>query len=52
MTDGLPGDEVHALVAKRLAALGIEGDEPIILMAHFLVFRRRSHFSCACPVRS
>ena len=33
---GLPGDEVRAHVEKRLESLGIEGDEPVTLVAHFL----------------
>ena len=36
LEDGQPGDEVHAFVAKRLEALGIEGEEPATLVAHFL----------------
>ena len=36
LAEGLPGDEVRAHVAKRLKSLGIEGDEPVTLVAHFL----------------
>jgi class 3 adenylate cyclase/tetratricopeptide (TPR) repeat protein len=36
LTDGLPGHEVRAHVEKRLESLGIEGDEPATLVAHFL----------------
>ena len=36
LADGLPGDEVRAHVEKRLESLGIEGDEPATLVAHFL----------------
>jgi class 3 adenylate cyclase/tetratricopeptide (TPR) repeat protein len=36
LEDGLPSDEVRAHVEKRLESLGIQGDEPATLVAHFL----------------
>jgi class 3 adenylate cyclase/tetratricopeptide (TPR) repeat protein len=36
LAEGVPGDEVRALVEKRLVSLGIEGDEAITLVTHFL----------------
>ena len=36
LAEGLPGDEVRALVEKRLESLGIVGEEPVTLVAHFL----------------
>jgi class 3 adenylate cyclase/tetratricopeptide (TPR) repeat protein len=36
LAEGLPGDEVRAIVERRLDDLGIEGDEAVTLVTHFL----------------
>ncbi len=36
LPDGVAGEEVRSRVAEQLQFLGFEGDEPAILLAHFL----------------
>jgi len=36
LTDGVTGEEIRSRVAEQLQFLGLEGDEPAILLAHFL----------------
>ena len=36
LTDGVTGEEIRSHVAEQLQFLGLEGDEPAILLAHFL----------------
>ena len=36
LKEGMPGEEIRQRVVYRLRALGIEGEEPAVLLAHFL----------------
>ena len=36
LKEGMPGEEIRQRVVYRLRALGLEGDEPAALLAHFL----------------
>ncbi len=36
LTEGVAGDEIRSRVAEQLQFLGLEGEEPVILLAHFL----------------
>jgi tetratricopeptide (TPR) repeat protein len=36
LKEGMPGEEIRQRVVYRLRALGLEGEEPTVLLAHFL----------------